>query len=135
MSVDVAQVAVTALLSGGGAAALATLMTSRSLSRKTDAEAHGIASKAPAERDNVIVKGAEAAVLTMQAALVSAQSRIGELEADRDSDRARIAELEQRLEVVQSRVQVAEDALGDARRVGEQLRLELVSLREARPRP
>lgn len=129
-----ADVIVTGLLSGGFVGAVATLVTSRSVARKTNAEEHALRSRAPAERDNIIVTGAEAAVLTMKAALESAQTRIGELERDRESDRRRIVELEQRIDSLRSRVDVAETALGEARALGDELAVELASLRQPRPR-
>lgn len=129
---NVTEVLVTTLLSGGFVGALATLVTSRTVARKTNAEAVVISSRAPAERDNIIVDGATAAVLTMQRALESAQSRIVELERNREQDQARIAELEARHETMQERVALAEHALGEARLVGQELSAQLRELRRDR---
>ena len=132
MTPETINLVVTGLLSGGLFAALATVLTSRSTARRTNVEADGIKEKAPAERDNIVVTGAQAAVLTMQAALESAQTRIAHLEKDRESDRQRIEELEARLEGMQGRLEKAEADLGEARRIGHELRSELRDLRTSR---
>lgn len=117
------------ILGGGFLGAVATLVTSRAVAGKTRAEAAGVAAKTPAEVDSIVVQGAEAAVLTMRAALESATARIAELEADRARDRQRIADLESRLDELRAKVERAERALGEARDAGLMLREELASLR------
>ena len=122
---DLLPILVTGLLSGGIFAAVASLVTSRAVSAKTRTEAQGLAAKLPAEVDSVVVQGAEAAVLTMKAALDSATGRIAQLEAERDNDRQRIADLEAKVKRLEGKVQAAERALGDARTAGAALRAEL----------
>lgn len=116
---------VLALLSGGLIAALGTLITSKALARKTAGETKSLAAKLPAEVDSIAVQGAETAVLTMKAALDSATARIGQLEAERETDRKRIAGLERRVEELRRKVERAEHALGTARQEGEAIRAEL----------
>lgn len=124
------------LLGGGLLGAIATLITSRALAGKTRAEAAGVAAKTPAEVDSIVVQGAEAAVLTMRAALDSAVARITQLEAERTADRARMAGLESRLADAEAKVDAAEAALEVARQASAMLREELAAIRresEARP--
>lgn len=130
--VDLTPLIVTGLLSGSLFAALATLVTSRTTARKTDAERVALVERAPAERDNIIVTGAEAAVLTMKAALDSAQGRIAELERDRESDRRRMADLETRHAAIAAALDVAEAALAEARLIGDELARQLRDLRAER---
>lgn len=122
---DLTTLIVTALLSGGLFAAIAALITGRATARKTHTEGKAIEAKLPAEVDSVVVQGAEAAVLTMQAALNSATGRIAQLEADRASDRKVIAELERKVEQYRRKVEAAERALAQAREAGAALRTEL----------
>ena len=122
---DLLPVVVTGLLSGGIFGAIGALISSRAVSRKTNAEAQGLAAKLPAEVDSVVVQGAEAAVLTMKAALDSATGRIAQLEAERDADRQRIADLEAKVKRLEGKVNAAERALASAREEGAALREEL----------
>lgn len=122
---DNVQALVLALLGGGLVASVATLITSKAVARKTGAETKALAAKLPAEVDSIAVQGAEAAVLTMKAALDSATARIGQLEDERETDRKRIAGLERRVEDLRRKVESAERALGTARQEGEAIRAEL----------
>lgn len=122
---DLVTTVVTGLLAGGLGTGLGALITGRALARKTHSEARAVDAKLPAEVDSVVVQGAEAAVLTMKAALDSATSRIATLEKERDSDRRRILELESKVEALRSMVETAEKALGEARAAGAALRAEL----------
>lgn len=122
---DLVALIVTGLLSGSLFAALGALVTGRAMARKTHSEGRAIDAKLPAEVDSVVVQGAEAAVLTMQAALNSATGRITQLEAERASDRQVIADLEKRLEQYRRKVEAAERALVSAREAGAALRVEL----------
>jgi hypothetical protein len=119
---------VTVILSGGLGAGLASLITSRAMARKTKSETNAIDAKLPAEVDSVVVQGAEQAVLTMDAALKSAQARISQLEAERAGDRARITELEAKVDRLQGKVEQAERAVRAARTEGVELRAELDAL-------
>lgn len=120
-------IVVTGLLSGGMGAGVATLIKARAEARGSDATTTSTLTKLPAEVDSVVVQGAEAAVLTMRAALESASQRIGELEQDRRDDRARIDQLERKVEELRAKVEAAERALGDAREAGAELRRELTA--------
>lgn len=122
---DLLPVVVTGILSGGIGAGIATLIKARSEARNLDASARAVEAKLPAEVDSVVVQGAEAAVLTMRSALESATARIAELEEDRAEDRARIAELEQKVRELEAKVRRAEEALTEARDAGASLRREL----------
>ena len=102
---------VTVVLSGGLGAGAASLITSRAMARKTKSETNAIDAKLPAEIDSVVVQGAEQAVLTMDAALKSAQARISQLEEERAGDRARITELEAKVDRLQGKVEQAERAV------------------------
>lgn len=125
MSSTVLVALVTGILSGGLIGAIASLIVGRATARKTNAEAKALDRKLPAEVDSVVVQGAEAAVLTMERALTSAQNRIGQLEREREADRKRIAELEGKVSRLQGKVESAERSLGEARREGAELRHEL----------
>lgn len=116
---------VTALLAGGLGTGVGALITGRATARKTVSEAKAVDAKLPAEVDSVVVQGAEAAVLTMKAALESATSRIATLESERAQDRERIADLERKVDQLRRKVETAERALGEARQAGAALRLEL----------
>lgn len=118
---------VSAILGGGMAAGIATLIKARSDARTGDAQVKAVEAKLPVEVDSFVVQGAESAVLTMKSALESAQHRISELEQDRAEDRRRIAELEQKVEELRRKVETAERALGEARQAGTDLRRELES--------
>lgn len=127
---DPAQIAVTivvALLGGGIVGAIGSLIVGRATARKTIAEAQAIDRRLPAEVDSVVVQGAEAAVLTMERALESATGRIRQLEQERDADRARIRELEAKVERLQQQVEAAEQSLAVARREGAEVRDELAA--------
>lgn len=119
---------VTVVLSGGLGAGAASLITSRAMARKTKSETNAIDAKLPAEVDSVVVQGAEQAVLTMDAALKSAQARISQLEQERAGDRARITELEAKVDRLQGKVEEAERAVRAARTEGAELRAELDAL-------
>lgn len=119
---------VTVVLSGGLGAGAASLITSRAMARKTKSETNAIDAKLPAEVDSVVVQGAEQAVLTMDAALKSAQARISQLEQERAGDRARITELEAKVDRLQGKVEQAERAVRAARTEGVELRAELDAL-------
>ena len=119
---------VTVVLSGGLGAGAASLITSRAMARKTKSETNAIDAKLPAEVDSVVVQGAEQAVLTMDAALKSAQARISQLEQERAGDRARITELEAKVDRLQGKVEQAERAVRAARTEGAELRAELDAL-------
>lgn len=119
---------VTVVLSGGLGAGVASLITSRAMARKTKSETNAIDAKLPAEVDSVVVQGAEHAVLTMDAALKSAQARISQLEQERAGDRARITELEAKVDRLQGKVEQAERAVRAARTEGAELRAELDAL-------
>lgn len=134
MSERMVELLVTALLSGGLATALATLITSRALAGKTAAEAKGLEARLPAEVDSVVVQGAEAAVLAMRSALESASGRIADLERDRAADRQRIEDLERKVDELRAKVEKAERALGDARQAGAELRAELSAFARDRDR-
>lgn len=96
-------------------------ITGRATARKTTSEARGIDAKLPAEIDSVVVAGAEAAVLTMDKALQSANKRIDQLEAEREADRKRIAALEQQVAQFRGELRTAEEHLTAARKTGELL--------------
>lgn len=125
MSSTVLVALVTGILSGGLIGAIASLIVGRATARKTNAEAKALDRKLPAEVDSVVVQGAEAAVLTMERALASAQGRIAQLEREREADRQRITELEAKVTRLQGKVESAERHLSDARREGAELRHEL----------
>lgn len=129
---DVVTVVVTTLLGGGIGTGVGALWSGRAVARKTTSEAKALDARVPAEVDSVVVQGAESAVLVMQKALESAQSRIVILEQERDRDRARIAELERKVEELRDKVSLAEDALGEARRAGQELRADLDDLIRSR---
>jgi len=128
-----AQLVVSILLALGGGLGIGTLVTSRSVARKTTAEGNSIDAKLPAEVDSIVVQGAEAAVLTMQAALTSATARIVQLEASAAEDARRIRELETRLDELRRKVEMAEHALEEARQASVDLRAELANFRSNRP--
>lgn len=128
------QLIITGILSGSVVGAAATLITSRAVARKTGVEARALDAKLPAEVDSVVVQGAEAAVLTMKAALDSASTRLAQVERERDEDRKRIAELEAKVRKLEAKVNAAERALGDARQAGAALREELESFIRAQDR-
>lgn len=78
---------VTAALGGGTLTGLAALIQARAAARKLRSEQEVLGTKVPVEVDNVIVSGAERAVLTMERALEAAERRIGELERrERDAE-------------------------------------------------
>lgn len=122
---DLVAVIVTGLLTGGIGTGVGALIVGRANARKTVTEARALDAKLPAEVDSIAVQGAEAAVLTMQSALESAAARIKQLEEERESDRKRIADLEQRVTDLRAKVEAADAALGEARRAGIELRREL----------
>lgn len=122
---QVASLIITALLSGGGAAAIASLITARANAKNTDAATKALEARLPVEVDSVIVQGAESAVLTMRSALESAQRRIAELEADREADRKKIADLERRVDDLRRKVEIANDAVAAAQAASAALRIEL----------
>lgn len=116
---------VSAILGGGLAAGIGTLIKARSDARSGDAQVKAVEAKLPVEVDSFVVQGAESAVLTMKSALESAQHRIDELEEDRAEDRRRIAELESKVKELEAKVRRAEEALTEARDAGAELRKEL----------
>lgn len=121
-------VVISGVLSGGIVAAVATLWTARTNAHKTNADVDALMAKLPVEVDSISVQGAEAAVLTMKAALESARSHIVQLEKDRESDRLRIAQLERRVDELQDRVKAASRALWIAHTDSEAIRAELAAL-------
>lgn len=124
----VPDVVISGILSGGIVAAVATLWTARSNAHKTNADIDALQAKLPVEVDAISVQGAEAAVLTMKAALDSARAHIVQLEADREADRRRIGQLEQRVDELQERVKAASRALRIAHTESESIRSELAVL-------
>lgn len=131
---DLVTTLVTVLLSGGVFAAIATLITSRAVARKSNSETKAIDAKTPVEVDSIAVQGADMAVLTMSRALESATSRIDQLEREREEDRRRIRDLEDKVEELRGKVETAEAALADARQTGAQLTAELASFVQERAR-
>lgn len=125
MSGDVVSLVITGLLSGGLAAAAASLITARANAKNTAAATKALETRLPVEVDSVIVQGAESAVLTMRSALESATKRIAELEADREADRRKIAELERRVEDLRLKVEIANEAVSAAQAASSALRIEL----------
>lgn len=107
---DLVTVLAAAFGSGGAAAAIVAIITSRATAQKTRAEAEKIGATSDAEVDSV-------AMATMRAALESAQGRIDSLTAERKADREyytqRIEELEARVETLRAEVRAAERRLAD----------------------
>lgn len=114
---------ISAIVAGGAA-----FITGRATARRTGAETRGLEAKLPAEVDSVVVQGAEAAVLTMNKALESANRRIDQLEAEREADRKRIEALESQVGQFRQQLQTAEEHLGAARKTGEDLTAQLTKL-------
>lgn len=122
-------VVISGILSGGIVAAIATLWTARTNAHRSNADVDALLAKLPVEVDSISVQGAEAAVLTMKAALDSARAHIMQLEKDREADRQRIAQLEQRVDELQERVKAASRALRIAHTDSESIRGELAALK------
>lgn len=105
---DLVTILITIFSAGGMAAALATVLTSRSTAGKLKAEASKIGATTSVEIESV-------SVATMRSALESAQTHIISLEQARKADRAyyeqRIGELEHRLETLRDEVHEAERKL------------------------
>lgn len=117
-----------ALFSAGGmAAAVTAVMTSRSTSRKLQAEASRIGATTDVEVESV-------SVATMRAALESAQQHIGSLEAARARDREyyeeRIDELQKQVATLRSEVRQAEEKLARVLRATEQTAEQIQRLRD-----
>lgn len=98
---------VTALLSGGLATAIASIITARVAARRVNIEERA----APAQVQSILVGGAEKAVATLVIALEWAEAEIRDLKEESDASRvreqakdARIAELETNLTMLQTRL-------------------------------
>lgn len=122
MSADLITV-VTGILSAGTAASAATVFTSRANARKANAEAEGLDARRPAEVDTIVVKGAEAAVLTMQMTLEATAARLVTVTGERDAALAEVTTLRNEVADLRQKVwdatratavaQAAADLLGD----------------------
>jgi hypothetical protein len=84
-------------LAGGGAAGAVAFYTARK--------------KAPAERDSIIVNGAETAVVALQAVLLAETARADRAEARADKADARVLAMEARLDAVQGLLDEAREEL------------------------
>lgn len=101
MSPDILAAVVTAVLSGGIFAGVASLYNARK--------------KAPAERDSVIVRGAEKAVLTLQATLAAETKRADRAEAALVAEQVRITEKDARIAALETKLDALQAALDAAR--------------------
>jgi len=99
------------IVGGTGGTAIATFVKGKSEARKTDAETRTLNARTPIELDSLAVQGADAAVLTMQRSLQSAEATIIRLERERDHDRGRIEQLEARIVSLQETLTEAQTAL------------------------
>ena len=99
------------VVGGTGATAITTFVKGKSEARKTDAETRTLNARTPIELDSLAVQGADAAVLTMQRSLTSANETIARLERERDHAAGRIEQLEARIASLQETLTEAQTAL------------------------
>lgn len=126
---------VSVILSVGGGAGIASLVTARSIRARNEAETQILREKAPVEVDSIAVQGAEQAVLTMQRSMAAAEKRaeraerrISTLEQERDEDRRTIERLQTQLREVSLQAEHAEQAASAARQQASSLQEQLGEL-------
>lgn len=103
--------AVSFILGGGAWAAIAQLRKGWADANKTDAETETLQARRGVEVDSVVVQGAEATVLMMRSALERADAENIRLTEAAARDRARIEQLEGRIESLQETLTEAQNAL------------------------
>lgn len=125
---------VVGILSGGLVAGAGTFLTGRALMRKAVSESSAIDAKTPLEVDNIVVAGAEQAVLLMDRALQSAKTRIDQLEQRETVYLERIVALEAQVGRLEEKANTAERIAGEARQQAAELRGQLQAMvREQTP--
>lgn len=127
---------ISGVMSAGFAGVVTAFVTSRSMSRKIDAEARKIEVEADAAEQVIEpsvsvtnIKGSEAAVLLMSASLTSAHEEIERLSAARRNDQEYITQLTQRVNELQSLVAEAQESARRAQEYSERLQVELDAAR------